>query len=63
MKKIFEWLAAAGILLGVLMLGAMGDAPVETDEEIQNIAEQEQASRDAEFLRLRQQAYRMTDIK
>ena len=60
MKNLLEWLAAAGLVIGVLMLGAMGDDPIETDAEIQAIAEQEQASQKAEFNRLALDAYHKT---
>jgi hypothetical protein len=52
MKNLLEWLAATGLVIGVLMLGAMGDAPIETDAEIEEIAKQEQLSQKAEFNRL-----------
>ena len=53
MKRFaIDFIAATGVLLGLLIIGAMGDAPIETDEEIQAIALAEQASQKAEFNRL-----------
>ena len=63
MKRFtIDFIAATGILLGLLIIGAMGDAPIETDEEIEAIAKAEQLSQKAEFNRLALDAQYKTDF-
>jgi len=57
---LIDCILVTGLLLGLLIVAAMGDAPIETDEEIQSIALAEQASQKAEFNRLALEAYHKT---